>query len=226
MRLVSSLTYVSISTRLRILAKRVQRYYDGPPLENGGTALSTKAVSPATSRLLDNGYIKKGDKVLDYGAGNGRNAAWLRSKGVKVYAYDPHNGTSDVDGWKGVSDTLPNGKFDLGLTSFVLNVVPKKEEKRIIADVEKRCARSAHVTRNKDLVDSVKKALQDKNSVVSQFFWSVYAPKHKVRITDAVVLDLCKYGTKTTKGFQRLPMLEDSGFDLTFETDGYKVYTK
>ena len=48
--------------------------------EQGGTAMHTKSPSKAILQLFSSGKIS--GRVLDYGAGHGRNADFLRSKGL------------------------------------------------------------------------------------------------------------------------------------------------
>ena len=204
-------------------------YYDGEPLETGGTSIQGKA-SPGVKWLFNKGNIKASNTVLDYGAGKyGRNGIFLREQGCKVFCYDPFNG-SDKDGWKGVSQTLPNEKFDVAFSCFVLNVVPYGIEQQIVRQVSEKAKRSFHITRNTDIFDSIKKALKRKDKLVGAFFVENFA--HPIEIDqyengtldDDVILEFCVYGVQTSRGFQRIPCLEQQSMNMLRSTSGWKIY--
>ena len=206
----------------------VKGFYTGEPLETGGTSIQGDAA-PAL-RIIASDF-KDGDKILDYGAGKyGRNAKYLRGNGYKVYAYDPYNG-SDVDGWEGVSKTVPSfERFDVVFTCFVLNVVSDKIEDSILNDTKKLGKQEFHITRNQDIFESVKKALSRKDKVVYNFFTKNFADKEDIEafesgnLSDDVIMAFCTYGVQTSRGFQRIPFLEDKGYTLMKKTSGFKIY--
>jgi len=208
----------------------VKGFYTGEPLETGGTSIQGDAA-PALRIISSN--FEEGDKILDYGAGKyGRNAKYLRGNGYKVYAYDPYNG-SDVDGWEGVSKKVPSfERFDVVFTCFVLNVVSDKIENSILNDTKKLGKQEYHITRNQDIFESVKKALSRKDKVVYNFFTKNFADKEDIEafesgnLSDDVIMAFCTYGVQTSRGFQRIPFLEDKGYTLKKKTSGFKIYTK
>jgi hypothetical protein len=186
-------------------------YYEGKPLEGGGTSIS-KGMSPSLRRLVDEGIIKKGMKICDYGAGKfGANANPLRKMGIDVYAYDPFNGTGS-DGWHGISTKLPKEKFDLCFTSYVLNVVPEAIERSIIAKCKRLAPVCYHVVRNFDIYDTVKKALLSDPSLKD--------------LSKEEIVKFCIFGTQTSRGFQRIPMLERKGWKIVMKESGWKLYGK
>lgn len=198
------------------------RTYKGEPLEEGGTSISG-GVAPPVRQLFMSNDLNSDMKVLDYGAGKtGRNAKWLRDRGVKVYAYDPYNGTDD-DGWNAVSNKLPEDQFDVALSSYVLNVVPENIEDDIIENMNRYASKCYHITRNEDIFSSVKKALERKDKTVTSFYEDEFGGGPT---SDANIMDFCLHGTKTSKGFQRIPRLEHKGFNLSKSTTGYKIYHK
>ncbi len=211
------------------ISERGRRVYEGPPLEQGGTDPKVKTPSPALRRLVRDGRIV--GRVLDYGAGKlGRNAIYLRSLGHEVYAYDPYLGT-DACGWQAVSRHLPTGHFDTGLTSFVLNVVPLSVEIEICRRLDQYAETSFHVTRNLDVVLMIEKALRDPNSVVTQFFLKhanrvqrILYERGKLELWD--IEEFARFGTATSRGFQRVPVMEDRGWVLLHETTGWKLYSR
>lgn len=224
---------------------RPVRYYDGPDLESGGTSIQG-GPAPAVRYMIDNGMIKPGMKILDYGAGAyARNADFLRELGYEVYACDEFNYNGD-GGWSpgDVAKSVPSGvKFDFGFTSYVLNVVKKQTQDLIIQTLREFCRVSYHATRNMDLWDAIRQKLADHAegapSMASRFFCSDFAPGEPdgldlVRmleggsmVPDEVVTSFCLFGARTTRGFQRLPMCElpDQGrLSVVHSVPGWKIY--
>lgn len=206
------------------------RTYRGPSLERGGTDPKVKGPAPAVRKLVEEGRIV--GHVLDFGAGRaGRNATYLRGLGHAVYAYDPYNGTDD-DGWSAVSRNLPRPTehFETGLTSFVLNVVPEAVEREIIEKVGGLTDRAFHITRNFDIVQMIDEALRKPDSIVSRFFLEHYADdvlrvRHERGLLDLWdAEEFARFGTATSRGFQRLPVLELKGWRLLHDRAGWKVY--
>lgn len=78
-------------------------------------------------------------EVLEYGAGNGRHANYIRNLGYTVYGYDPYNGQDTADPYASVSSKLPphRKKFGVVFTAFVLNVVDYNTMLLILKDAEK-----------------------------------------------------------------------------------------
>ena len=84
------------------------------------TAITRKGPSAPAKKLVKLGLVR--GKVLDYGSGRGEDARWLRSQGFKVSAYDPHHGPK----------SKPSGRFDTVLVTYVLNVLPPREQLDVI----------------------------------------------------------------------------------------------
>lgn len=76
-------------------------------------------------------------RVLDVGCGNGRNSHYMKSLGYSVTSIDMVGdfGTSIVLG----HDKLPAGKFDIILANYVLMFLNKKEQTKLLRQIEK-CA--------------------------------------------------------------------------------------
>lgn len=209
----------------------VRPTYTGPALEMGKTCINGPVVS--VLRELFGSVIQPGMLILDYGAGRyARNADWLRERGVRVYAYDPFNETGG-DGWElgSVSSQPPTGPFDVGFTCYVLNVIPEYEEEKIVTLLRSLCARSFHVTRNRDIYTMVKAALRSWESPVTSFFLSTFATAEDIQqfeagtLLDSRVLDLAYFGVPTLKGFQRIPQLEATGRGrVLHKATGVKLY--
>lgn len=206
-------------------------FYTGPALEQGGTSIRGNGPAPHVRRLAR--VLAPGTTVLDYGAGRfARNADYLRERGFTVYAYDPFNGNGTAGYAPGsVSTRLPRRRFDLGLTCYVLNVVPEPVETEILGEVGGLSRSQLHVTRGLDIFDSVKAALARGDDTVCRFFREHYMPGRRLgaafregRLTDAQVLDFCRFGVQTSRGFQRIPELAAKGFAVEADTHGFRAF--
>ncbi len=199
--------------------------YQGEAKEKGGTALAkTAPPSPAIKWLVEKGHIKAGMKVLDYGAGNGRNAEYLRNViGCRVYAFDPNNANTKGSGYKpgNVTSKKPRGRFDVAFSCYVLNVVRVKDERAICKALESFSDTVFHVVRPEhELVDMADNALRyrERYNSPNKFIYDWYHKRFwqtggypsacestcPVCATDRV-FDFCHYGFPTGKDkFQRL----------------------
>jgi hypothetical protein len=203
-------------------------YYNGPPLDKGGTCtVFGGRSSPAVRELIGRKEILPDMKVLDFGAGSGRNADWLRDRGVRVFAYDPYHGVQGESGWTGVAGNMNEvnhlDNWDVFLTSFVMNVVPYLEQIKISRLAKRVARKDIHITRNNDLVDMVTKALHRKDKYVYGFYLNDY--KGTI-CCDSDIHDFCMHGTRTSKGFQRLPYMEENGYTLLRKTHSYRIYVR
>ena len=194
----------------------MRRVYRGPVPSD-----STTTNLPPNETLVNlvASSVRRGGKVLDYGAGKwGRHAKALRKRGFKVYAYDPFHGT-DVSGWKGISNKKPRGNFDMVVTAFVLNVVKLDVEEEILAECAQYSDRSVHMVRGRDLVTMMRRCLKKRTGVVTEFFMDEFLPRHKKgreewekgEISEQTLMDFCHFGTVTSRGFQRLPRFDVPG---------------
>jgi len=202
-------------------------------IETGGTAMHTKHSSPALKYLWKKGYISPSMTAIDFGAGHGRNADWMRANGIPTYAYDPYTGT-DCDGWTGVSNKFPTRTADVLITIFVLNVLTRADELEVLEQVKQLAPVQFHIVRNRDLEYMFSTALENHK----QPYWSEYNELRFAKFGSHVYSgygDVIPYdggaqmlynGFKTNRGFQRLVDLEEhDGFMCIRETHGYKVFT-
>lgn len=223
--------------------------YDGPPLEDGKTAGHWKVPAPAIKRLVVQGVFADSGAVLDYGAGHGRNTNYLRDMGLDVYAYDPYNSTG-FDGWGYISEVIPNKRmffpyenkiehadttkplFDIGFTSYVLNVVPEWVEESITAQVAKLCQTSYHIVRRLDILTMAKKAIDRNDTIVLEWFKQYLRDStwpynlNPRSISNKTLIEFCEYGVQTIKGFQRLVKLDAKGFTKVYEETNYTIYKR
>jgi 2-polyprenyl-3-methyl-5-hydroxy-6-metoxy-1,4-benzoquinol methylase len=85
------------------------------------TAIGRNKISKPTRFLLSHGWLDlMHRRVLDFGCGRGYDADQLGFE-----KYDPH-----------FFPKKPKGKFDVVLCHFVLNVLPKKHEKKLLEEIE------------------------------------------------------------------------------------------
>lgn len=202
----------------------------------GGTTMSKNTsimggVTEGISSLYKSGKIS--GKVLDYGAGRvDRNAKFLRANGLEVYSYDPFWGSGD-EGYITTSDKFPSDTFDVGYTSYVLNVVSFPEQESILSTMNSLCKKQFHIVRFMDLYDLAKKNLESgKDNLIKNFFTieykgdlEAYLNSDKSGKTD-ILTDFLEFGTETSNGFQRLVSLENQGFTLIKKSSGYRIYEK
>lgn len=114
----------------------VRSWRDLPALQAGSanlapsarTAITRGGPSAPVKALVDKGLVR--GKVLDFGSGRGEDARWLRRQGFEVTAYDPHHGP----------ERLPSGRFDTVLSTYVLNVLPPAEQKKVERQIRDRLA--------------------------------------------------------------------------------------
>ena len=201
---------------------QIARYgqYDGPILTKGETAKS-KNDKPTKELIKLTSHLPEGSKILDYGAGYGRNSAMLREK-FDVYAYDKFLGTNE-SGWKGVSNKLPDEKFDFTFTTFVLNVTRHKDMLDIIQTCQQLTKSNdiVHIVRSKtDLKGALLNALKSKNQYVKNYIQKYY-PDQQVKskvtenqtLNDDEVVNLLLFGYQSdAKKFQILADLSSFGF--------------
>ena len=212
--------------------------YTGPAPSSKETSIAAN-VSKFVQSVL-HGQIEPGMRVLDWGAGKvARVADLLRTQGYEVYAYDPFNGNGQ-DGWSmgAVAAVPPKGEdFDIAFTSFVLNVVKESVEDQILASVRPFARQVFHICRGRELAAQAERALVREDPAMVEFFRTYYGacdPDALARfdaegasgLTEEDFLGFAAHGFITSKGFQRLPMLEDKGYDLVRETTNYKVYVQ
>lgn len=204
-------------------------FYSGTTMSKNTSIVG--GVTEGVSYLYKSGKIQ--GKVLDYGAGRvDRNAKFLRANGLEVYSYDPFWGSGD-NGYETTSDKLPNDTFDVGYTSYVLNVVSFPEQSGILSTMNSLCRKQYHIVRFMDLYDLAKKNLEsDKDNLIKNFFTNQYKGNLDTYLNSdregkmQILTDFLQYGTETSNGFQRLVALEDQGFTLIKKSSGYRIYEK
>lgn len=222
----------------------MQRYYDGGCLETGDTAIHNKGVAPAIKWLFEREYILPNQIIYDFGAGNGRNANWLRERGCTVYAYDPFNGDHTNYDCDGFDFKTQNGyscvsayplniatPIDVFLTSFVLNVLPKYLADGVtkLANLFISAPTQIHITRgNREIEECVRKQLhKGRNTKIWDWYQDIYEGTHQYpHVNPDEVTALCTFGVRTSRGFQRNTHLNESGFTRVVNTYGYAIDTK
>jgi hypothetical protein len=206
----------------------VKLYYDGPPLEEGDTSISS-AESPAVRRLVLYGHLEGVETILDYGAGRdgGRNTKFLRKKGFKVFSFDPFHGTDEADGWTATANRIPSDlRVDVSITSFVLNVVPFYVEQDIIKRIRVLTTKkSFHIVRS-DILSDVQRKLPIQAGYVFEWYVQVFGGDPK-RVEEREIQNrLAVFGYQSKKkGFQRACRLQlVHGMEPLQKGSGYKIY--
>ena len=165
-------------------------------------------------------------KVIDYGCGQvDRNGKYLRENGLKVYSYDLNWGT-EVDGYSGISNIRIEDHFDVGYTSYVLNVVGETDQEDILKYMDVHCDHQYNVVRNMDVYPMLVKALERRDKTVMDFYLNKFGGKPEDIGNKEVMMAFAKFGTKTSKGFQRIVYLEGMGYRLIEKSTGFKIYEK
>ena len=90
------------------------------------TAIARKGPSAPVKALWKKGLIQ--GPVLDFGSGRGEDVRWLRGKGVKVDAYDPHHGPAK----------LPDRKYATVLATYVHCVLPRAQQAKATKEIRSR----------------------------------------------------------------------------------------
>lgn len=94
------------------------------------TAMHRTGPSSIARALIEGGFLQAGStqRVLDFGCGHGADVAYYRAQRLAADGYDPHT----PYGWH----DPPTGQYDIVTLVFVLNVVPKLEQRvDILRDV-------------------------------------------------------------------------------------------
>lgn len=151
-------------------------------LESEIRAKTANIPSPAIRWLVgtgpfDNNWIT----ILDYGSGphSSPSVEYMRDSGLKVYSYDPYTG-KNIDGWKGVSNKIPNTRFDYAVTTFFLNRVSEDVLEDVLDACESLAMQSFHIVRHKDLEKS-KKSPQRKVDL-TDYGYTEYKSTHNYKI--------------------------------------------
>lgn len=185
----------------------------------------TSGVAKSVKWLFNRGAFK--GTVIDYGCGKvARNSTFLREHGLKVYSYDKFWGKSGIDGWSDISNDLPNYQFYVGFTSFVLNVVNINEEDEILQWMRSHTREDYHITRNQDVTKMIKQGLERRDKVITDFFTKVFKGDINKPLTDQDIRDFSAFGTKTSRGFQRIPELQFKGYKLIKTEPQVKIYER
>ena len=195
--------------------------YQGPPLEKGGTSISAQGKpAPGIDLLVGKGILKPGIKILDYGAGKyARNAKYLIQKGMDVVAVDKFNHNEQ----NGVlpDEAIDSQHFDVAFTSYVLNVIPESVEDEILQKLDSIADVQCHITRGNDLLEFLAQSQERKGYTYKWIIENVSGLDDETkRFSEGIaekedLMKLAHFGFATPRGFQRLPDLEEKGYNLT-----------
>lgn len=104
------------------------------------TAIQRNKLSYPARKIKEAELLK--GKILDFGAGFGQDVEFLKKAGFEIEAYDPH-----------YQPLFPKGKFDTILCFYVLNVLFKAEQSKVIWQISQilEKAGSAYFAVRRDL---------------------------------------------------------------------------
>lgn len=104
------------------------------------TAIHRKSASAPLMWLLKHNLIN--GRVLDYGCGYGTDVLELQKRDYEAAGYDPY-----------FFNDMPKGSFDTVLCTYVLNVLPADEQKKVIEQLKKKLKknRRAYITVRRDI---------------------------------------------------------------------------
>lgn len=88
------------------------------------TAISRTGISAPLKLLVKNFLVQKGEKILDFGSGKGKDTEWLNKNGFKCVAYDKYH---DDDKISDIS-LCEDFKYDVVICNYVFNVIETKDE--------------------------------------------------------------------------------------------------
>ena len=126
------------------------------------TALSRNKPSKPYRILIDNGYINKTDKVLDYGCGNNFDADYYNELDYDIFGYDKFNYVYNMP-------SLVNDKYNIVTSNYMFNVIPSLEDHKKVLEQLKDLSDNVYISVRSDV-----KAIKD-NWIWSdreQGFWT------------------------------------------------------
>lgn len=137
--------------------KTFEEYWNEEVASSKNTARPRTELSPAIVDWLSRGVFKDAKTILDFGAGRGENAEFLKKKlpEAEITAYEPHPHNNLVI--SKYSELEKN--YDLVYSTYVLNVVPPEVQETIVKQMLKKSSKIIIAVRD-DLVAEMKKMKQ------------------------------------------------------------------
>ncbi len=86
------------------------------------TLTGRNTVAPAVQRLVEQGHLMPGQRILCFGCGRGADVSWLRIRKYKAEGYDPH----PPYGY----DKMPGGLFDVVLLVYLMTRLKTDDRRR------------------------------------------------------------------------------------------------
>ena len=93
--------------------------------------------------MIDNNYISKCDKIIDFGCGRGKDTELLKTQGFNIVGYDEHN--IDFQDY-----TILLSTYDVVICNYVFNVIPSLTDHRKLIDVLKGLSNEVYISVRKD----------------------------------------------------------------------------
>jgi len=126
----------TLPVKIKSLTHQGKRYPEGSAnvVTDKGyhrTAINGTGASAPLKHLIKHKPDWISGRVLDFGTGKGRDCAALKKRNLQVACYDPHHPSPSTR-------TLPSGQFDVVLSTYVVNVLPKKEREAALRQMAKK----------------------------------------------------------------------------------------
>ena len=102
----------------RVPAENARALLEQRPIKRHKTAIKRNSFSVPVRLALQNGVLKPGMSMFDYGCGRGDDLRLLKQKGFDVAGWDPY-----------YSPDTPRQKADIVNLGFVLNVIEDPDER-------------------------------------------------------------------------------------------------
>ena len=106
-------------------------------IKRGNTAIARQKMSRPMKKMYES---RKFDKktVLDYGCGKGFDVEYLKLQGIDIKGYEPFASDKYLQ--------MPEGKFDIITSNYVLNVIENPTERKKLVEEMKKLGNTVVIT--------------------------------------------------------------------------------
>lgn len=137
--------------------KRYVSIYESQTVSSKTTAIKRNKLAQPIEDWIAKGYFDNCNTILDFGAGRGDNVRLLQERlgdTKQVFGYEPHPHSPNP---KIISSySLLDSHYDCVYSTFVLNVVPKDIQDKIVSQMVHKSSKIVIATRD-DLLNEMKK---------------------------------------------------------------------
>lgn len=144
--------------------------YESQAVSSKTTAIKRNKLAQPIQDWISNGYFDDCNTILDFGAGRGDNVRLLQERlgdTKQVFGYEPHPHSPNP---KIVSSySLLDSDYDCIYSTFVLNVVPRDIQDKIVSQMVHKSSKIVIATRD-DLLNEMKKMTMYKGMDKKQLY--------------------------------------------------------